>query len=182
MKRREFFTLLGGATACPFAARAQQSDRMRRIGLLIPYAESDAIRRPVSGFSSRRCSNWAGPPAQHPARLSLGRWRPRPCTQPCERARPVGPRRDRRSEYSPVRALAQETRTIPIVFIQVTDPVRAGFVASMARPGGNVTGLSMYEPAMGAKWLEVPRRSPPASRGLRSCSTRKRPPVAGGFS
>jgi putative tryptophan/tyrosine transport system substrate-binding protein len=60
------------------------------------------------------------------------------------------------------RALQQETSTIPIVFVQVTDPVRAGFVASMARPGGNITGLSMYEPDMGAKWLELLKEIAPA--------------------
>jgi ABC-type uncharacterized transport system substrate-binding protein len=154
MKRREFILALGGAAAAwPLAARGQQGERIRRIGVLITYADDLQIR--VSAFQQtlqqlgwtdgrniRIDYRWTAGAADEVRRLAKELVRLDPDVI-------VG-------QTTPsVRALGQESHTIPIVFIQVTDPVRAGFIVSMARPGGNVTGLSMYEPAMGAKWLEV---------------------------
>src|SRR5262249_3096422 len=79
-----------------------------------------------------------------------------------------------------VRAL-QETRTIPVVFVQVTDPVRAGFVASMSRPGGNVTGLSMYEPAMGGKWVELLKEVAPGIKRVALLFNPQTAPGGGSF-
>jgi putative ABC transport system substrate-binding protein len=152
--RREFITLIGGvAAAAPLAARAQQGERMRRIGVLISYSDDLQIRVSVfqqtlqqlgwtDGHNIRIEYRWTAGDADEVRRLAKELVRLDPDVIVCQTT-------------PSVRALGQETHTIPIVFIQVTDPVRAGFVASMARPGGNVTGLSMYEPAMGAKWLEV---------------------------
>ena len=80
-----------------------------------------------------------------------------------------------------VRALQQETNTIPVVFVQVTDPVRAGFVASMSRPGGNITGLSMYEPAMGAKWVELLKEIAPGIKRVALLFNPKTAPGGGSF-
>jgi putative tryptophan/tyrosine transport system substrate-binding protein len=79
------------------------------------------------------------------------------------------------------RALQRETRRIPIVFVQVTDPVRAGFVASMARPGGNITGMSMYEPAMGAKWIELLKEIAPVITRVALLFNPKTAPGGGSF-
>jgi putative ABC transport system substrate-binding protein len=80
-----------------------------------------------------------------------------------------------------VRALQQETNSIPVVFVQVTDPVRAGFVASMSRPGGNMTGLSMYEPDMGAKWVELLKEIGPGIKRVALLFNPQTAPGGGSF-
>jgi putative ABC transport system substrate-binding protein len=161
MRRRELFTFIGGAAAAsailwPLAARAQQSDRMRRIGVLISLAESDAegqarvaaFRRGLSelgwteGRNIRIDFRWTG---GDPDRLRA------------HAAELVGLKPDAifAGSASPVAALQRATRAIPIVFTQVPDPVAAGFVASLARPGGNTTGFATHEYTVGVKWLEL---------------------------
>jgi ABC-type uncharacterized transport system substrate-binding protein len=157
MRRREFITLLGGAAAAwPLAARAQQPERMRRIGVLIPLAESDPEARSVvaafvpglhelgwmDGRNVRIDYRWAGGDAQRIQSFAKELVELKPDLI-VARSSPV------------VAALLQQTRTIPIVFWQVIDPVSQGFVTNLARPGGNVTGFTTFEPAMGSKWLEV---------------------------
>ena len=157
MRRREFITLIGGAAAAwPVGARAQQPERMRRVGVLIPFAESDVdaqIR--VTEFQQRlQQLGWTnGRNIRIDYRWTAGATDRIPIfAKELVQLEPdviVG-------QATPsVLALGQATRTIPIVFVQVTDPVSAGFVTSLARPGGNITGFAMYEPAMGAKWLEI---------------------------
>jgi putative ABC transport system substrate-binding protein len=155
-KRREFITLLGGAAAWPLAARAQQGSRMRRIGVLMPFAESDPdATAQLSGFIQGLAQlGWTD---GRNVRMDL-RWtagsvdRTRMFAKELVNLQP-----DVILAYStpPTAALQRETRTIPIVFAVVSDPVGVGFVASLPRPGGNLTGFIHMEASMGGKWLEL---------------------------
>src|SRR4051794_30388518 len=157
MKRREFITLLGGAAAAwPLGARAQQAGPMRRIGILMGGAKGDS-------------QNAAGLAAFTDALNALGwiegrnvkidiRW----ATGNVERMKGlaqelVGLQPDLLVGHTtqPVAALQRETATIPIVFLIVSDPVGSGFVASLPRPGGNITGFINIESSLGGKWIEV---------------------------
>ena len=165
MKRREFITLLGGAAAAwPLAARAQQSERMRRIGC--PDEPAGGRSRSASshrGVSRRACSK-------------LG-WtdRPQPAASTTAGARAIrstsqtrgGTGRARAGRHSSLArrsrgAAATGDRTVPIVFATVVDPVGAGFVESLARPGGNVTGFTQFEYSMSGKWLELLKEIAPS--------------------
>ena len=144
MKRREFITLLGGAAAAwPLAARAQQGERMRRIGVLMPYAADDPeVQARLAAFlQGLQQLGWTDRP-QRADRHPLGRGRCRPTFANTRR----NWSRSRRTSSWPMaarpwRPLLQATRTVPIVFVVVADPVGAGFVESLARPGGNATGF-----------------------------------------
>jgi hypothetical protein len=151
MKRREFVAVVGGATAWPLAAWAQQTDQVRRVGVLMGYPENDlegpaffaAFREGfeklgwVEGRNIRFDTRWVAPEDAE-ARLRLAK--ELVALQPDLILSSVTPT---------TAALLQQTRTIPIVFATVSDPVGSGFVASLARPGGNVTGFQ----AMVARWL-----------------------------
>jgi putative ABC transport system substrate-binding protein len=159
MRRRKFITLLGGvvaAGASPFRARAQSSERMRRIGVLMGYPENDtealawvtAFRKGlqqfgwVEGHNIRIDIRWAtanGELIQHFAKELVA----------------LQPELVLSSSTPTTAALLQLTRTIPIVFGIVADPVGSHFVASLARPGGNVTGFTNLEPTIASKWLEL---------------------------
>jgi len=158
MRRREFIALLGGAaTAWPLTARAQQPDRMRRIGMLVALEETDregrariaAFRESLEklgwaeGRSMRIDTRWATPDDVESRQRFVKEL--------------IALRPDLiLSHGTPATAaLLQQTRTIPIVFAGVSDPVGSGFVASFPRPGGNVTGFSNMEPTMASKWLEL---------------------------
>jgi putative tryptophan/tyrosine transport system substrate-binding protein len=156
MKRREFMVLVSGAAAWPFAAIGEQPVRVRRIGLLIPYPESDAQNQSrlkafeetlqqfgwTIGRNIHVDYRWAAGDDQTVHRLAKELVQLAPDVIV--------------SQSTPsTRALKGATSSIPIVFVQVTDPVGAGFVMSLARPGTNITGFAMYEPAMGTKWLEL---------------------------
>jgi putative ABC transport system substrate-binding protein len=157
MKRREFIVLLASATAAwPFPARAQQAEGARRIGVLMGYAESDrtarsevaALRAGLAKLGWTEGSN---------LRIEL-RWgnadpdRIRTLAKELVDLRP-----DVILSQSTLvtDALARETRTIPIVFVNVGDPIASGFAASLARPGGNITGFTVETPAHGGKWVEL---------------------------
>ena len=156
MKRRAFITLLGGAAAWPFAARAQQTQRMRRIGVLDTLAADDpeaSVRHGAFmqglqelgwtiGRNLRVDTRWAA--------FDTGRIR-------SLAAEMVGLAPDVifTAGFSTIRPLLDVTSTLPIVFANVIDPVGAGFVASLARPGGNVTGFASYEFSFPIKWLEL---------------------------
>jgi putative ABC transport system substrate-binding protein len=154
MRRREFIALLGGAAAWPVAARAQQPDRMRLIGVLMAFSENDpAAQSQVAAF--RGALTKLGWSEGSNLRIEL-RWgagdadRMKTFAKELIDLRPdaiVG-------QTTPAtRALARETRTIPIVFWFVSDPVGSGFGASLAHPGGSITGFAAYDPAVGGKWL-----------------------------
>jgi putative tryptophan/tyrosine transport system substrate-binding protein len=156
MKRREFITLLGGgAAAWPLAARAQQTERMRHIGVLMGYAESDQEAQAwVAAFQEGlQKLGWVG------GRRINTRWAPPGDAESRQRFAKelVALQPDLILSYNTptTTALLQQTRTIPIVFVSVSDPVGSGFVASFQRPSGNVTGFTNIEPTMAGKWLEL---------------------------
>ena len=157
MKRREFITLLGGAAAAwPLAARAQQGERMRRIGVLMACAADDAEAQArlaaflqglqqlgwTVGRNVRIDTRWAAGNADDNRKYAA-------------ELVALAPDVILATGSSVVAPLLQVTRTVPIVFVQVTDPVGAGFVESLARPGGNATGFTLFEYGMSGKWLEL---------------------------
>jgi ABC-type uncharacterized transport system substrate-binding protein len=157
MRRRQFITLLGGAAAAwPLAARAQQPERMRRIGVLMDFPADDpeSQARIAAFLQGLQASGWSvGRNARIDYRWSAG---------DADRMRKyatelvaLAPDIILASGSPAVGALQQATRTVPIVFASVADPVGAGFVASLARPGGNATGFMLLEYGMSAKWLEL---------------------------
>jgi putative tryptophan/tyrosine transport system substrate-binding protein len=155
MKRREFITLAAAAATWPFAARAQQGERMRRIGVLWYLAADDkegqarlaAFTQTLQqlgwskGRNLRIDTRWATADdiGRHSAELAA--------LAPDVLVAATG--------TATVAPLLQATRTVPIVFVTVVDPVGAGFVATLARPGGNATGFTIYEYSMSGKWLEL---------------------------
>jgi putative tryptophan/tyrosine transport system substrate-binding protein len=168
VKRRDVITLLlgGAAAGWPLVARAQQGEQTRRVGVLMPFDAQDSFGRQMisalrEGLKER---GWV-----EGGNIRLDeRW--------------IGRDDERRSAYAAelvrsapdvlfacfagqLAALLRETRSIPIVFVGVSDPIAAGYVESFARPGGNVTGFVFFEPAMVGKWLGVLKEiAPPLSR------------------
>jgi putative tryptophan/tyrosine transport system substrate-binding protein len=156
MARRDFITLLGGAVAAwPLAARAQQADRIRRIGVLVPQDQDSPVAQARvgallqelrqlgwTGRNARIDIHWAGTDAEnirkHAAELAT-----------------LAPDVILANGSVVVAPLLQLTRTVPIVFVVVPDPVGAGFVDSLARPGGNATGFVQFEYGLSGKWLEL---------------------------
>jgi putative tryptophan/tyrosine transport system substrate-binding protein len=157
MKRREFVAGLGSAVAWPLAARAQ-SERVRRIGLFVLADENDPLAETeVSTFTQAIASlGWTD---GRNVRMDR-RWHGdggdtnqlRVLAQEL-----VGLRPDiiLANSTPATLALQRETRTIPIVFAGVNDPVASGIVAALNRPGGNITGFATFEPSLGGKWLEL---------------------------
>jgi ABC-type uncharacterized transport system substrate-binding protein len=156
MKRREVLTLLGGAPAWPLAARAQQRERMRHVGIILPGTADDAVYQAfvgaflqglaqsgwIIGRNVRIDTRWAGAKAddirRHAAELAA-----------------LAPDVILATGGSTVGPLLQLTRSIPIVFPTISDPVGAGYVESLARPGGNVTGFMSNEYGVNGKYLEL---------------------------
>jgi putative ABC transport system substrate-binding protein len=157
MRRREFITLLGGAAAAwPLAARAQQPERVLRIGVLSIRAESDVDwRANIKVFQHRLQElGWTdGRNIQINYRGAGGNVE-RLNTLAKELAG-MAPDLLLATSTPALAALQRMTDSVPIVFVQVSDPVGDGFVASLARPGGRITGLTNFEPTMGGKWLEI---------------------------
>jgi putative tryptophan/tyrosine transport system substrate-binding protein len=165
MRRREFITLLGGAAAAwPLAARAEQAERVRRVGVLAALIEPDPEAQASLKAFREELQRLGWKPNRN---ISLEhRW--------------AGTDVDRLRTYAAelvkmeldvilaaatpsLAALHHETCTIPIVFAQVSDPVKLGFVANLARPGGNVTGFTGFEHTIGGKWLELLKDTAPAT-------------------
>lgn len=165
MKRREFFTFVGGAAAWPLSARAQQTERMRRIGVLMQYSESDPegrIRVKALEQTLQKLGWIQGRNLQVDYRWADGdgdRFR----AHAAELVR-LGEDAIVAVSSPAVKALQRETHTIPIIFTQVSDPVAQGIVKNMARPGGIVTGFSNYDPAISGKWLELLKQAAPSVR------------------
>jgi ABC-type uncharacterized transport system substrate-binding protein len=166
MKRREFITLLGGAAvAWPLAARAQQRKPMRRIGVLMPYAANDpqAQARNTAFLQGLQQSGWSvGNNVQIDYRWSGGS--ADDTRKYAAELVALAPDVIFASGSASVEPLRRATRTVPIVFVLVPDPVGGGFVESLARPGGNVTGFSPWEYGIGAKWLELLKQIAPSVR------------------
>jgi len=155
MKRREFITLLGGAAAWPIAAQAQQGERVRRIGVLVAVADDPEGQARIAAFlQGLQQLGWAdGRNLQIDTRWSAGdadRFR-----KYAAELVALAPDVILAAGGAVVPSLLQATRTVPIVFTQTSDPVGAGFVDSLARPGGNATGFLGFEYGIGAKWLEL---------------------------
>jgi putative ABC transport system substrate-binding protein len=156
MRRREFITLLGGVVAWPITAGAQQTDRMRRIGVLMGFAESDregqtfvaAFREALQklgwaeGGNIRIDYRWTGLDRELIQRFA-------------KELVTLQPDLILTQSTPATTELLRQTRTIPIVFALVADPIGSGFVASFPQPGGNITGFVTMEPTMAAKWLEL---------------------------
>jgi len=157
MRRREFITMLGGAAAIhPLIARAQQPERMRRIGILLPAAADDAEFQArfgaflqalallgwTIGRNVRIDTRWATTDVAEIRRHAAELAALAPDVILAHAATTVGP-------------LLEATRTVPVVFPTVIDPVGAGYVDSLARPGGNVTGFISFEYSLSGKWLEL---------------------------
>jgi putative ABC transport system substrate-binding protein len=181
--RRQFISALGGAVTCPLAARAQQGERIRRIGVLFAnYAESDPegqglVTAFVQGLKSlgwivgknvQIDLRWAGGEANQVLKLAKELVELRPDVL-------LG-------QSSGTAALYQVTQTIPIIFVQVSDPIGRGFVASLARPGRTMTGFSNFEASMSGKWLEVLKEIlPNLTRVVFLFSPKASPHIAQGF-
>ena len=158
MKRRDFIRFVGGAAAWPLAAQAQQPERVRRIGVLIPLSENDtAAQAEVTAFlEGLQQLGWT---SGRNARIEI-RWAAGDVDRIRSYAKELVALQPDviLARTTPVTAaLLQETRTIPIVFVGPSDPVGAGFAASMARPGGNATGFTNVEASLGGKWVELLR-------------------------
>jgi ABC-type uncharacterized transport system substrate-binding protein len=163
MRRREFISLLGGAAAWPLATRAQQGERMRRIGIVIGataagdaegQARIDVFRQAMELFG------WTiGRNLQIEYRWGMAD--PASIRKYAAELVTSAPDVILSSGAFSLAQLLQETRTVPIVFVNVADPVGAGFVNSLSRPGGNATGFMQFEYSLSAKWLELLKQIAP---------------------
>jgi putative ABC transport system substrate-binding protein len=161
-KRRDFITLLGGAAAWPLAARAQRPDRMRRIGVLMPLAADDqeAPGRIAAFLQGLQQLGWTvGRNVRIEYRWGAGD--PDRVRQYVAELITLAPDMILAGGSATLAPLLQATRALPIVFVHVPDPVGAGFVDSLARPGGNVTGFLMFEYGISGKWLELLKQIAP---------------------
>jgi hypothetical protein len=163
MRRREFITLLGDAAAWPLSARAQQPGRMRRVNVLMNLAEDDPASKPrvVAFQQGLQKLGWtAGRNIHLDVRFALP-----------ENEQQVQMLAKELLALSPdvvvapstplTAAFLRESRNIPIVFIGVGDPVGAGFIANLARPGSNLTGLTIYQRSVAGKWLQMVKEIDP---------------------
>ena len=155
MRRRDFIAAFGGAAAWPLAARAQETDRVRRIGALMSMSADDPEGQArLAGFlQGLQELGWT---AGRNLRIDY-RWPSDDTSRRRYAAELIAlaPEVILASTSPSVAALQQASRTVPIVFAAVTDPVGQGFVSSLQRPGGNATGFALYEYGFGAKWLEL---------------------------
>jgi putative ABC transport system substrate-binding protein len=163
MKRRDFITLIGGAAAWPLAARAQQSERPRRIGVLTAMSENDPSLPPsmAAFLQGLQALGWV-----EGRNVSIAY---RHVTSHTERLKSAAQELVASApellvvwSNPAVMALRNVDRSIPAVFVSVGDPVGSGFVESLSRPGGNLTGFAALDPEMGGKWLQLIKEAAPA--------------------
>jgi putative tryptophan/tyrosine transport system substrate-binding protein len=162
VKRRDFIALLGGAAAWPLAARAQQAERMRHIGFLTTLSDTDPeVKGWLTAFQAEMQKlGW-----------TLGRNFSMEYRWPGSNEQRLRSSAAELVKISPdlifvastpaLAALHRESQSLPIVFVQVSDPVKLGFVGSLTRPGGNITGFSTFEYPIGGKWLELLKDTAP---------------------
>jgi putative tryptophan/tyrosine transport system substrate-binding protein len=163
VRRRDFIKVLGGAASWPLAARAQQPDKVRLVGMLMGFAESDPVAQSMvatfrstllklgwtEGRNARIELRWAGP---DPDRINTL----------AEELADLRPDAILGQTTPVVKALAREMPTTPVVFVTVSDPIGSGFTANFARPGGNITGFTVDDSAEGGKWVELLKQIAPA--------------------
>jgi putative tryptophan/tyrosine transport system substrate-binding protein len=155
MRRRKFITLLGGAAAWPLAARAQSAERIRRIGVLmyLPADDPEGQARLAALVQALKQLGWSdGRNLRIDTRWATADDIRRHAAELVALAPDVLVAGTGTATAAP---LLEATRTLPIVFVTVIDPVGAGFVASLAQPGGNATGFTIFEYSMSGKWLEL---------------------------
>jgi putative ABC transport system substrate-binding protein len=169
MNRRDFIAGLGGAAAWPLAVRAQQRGRVRRIGVLMPYDENDPVSKSYLSTFTKALADLGWTDGRN-VRMDL-RWGGDDINRIRALARElVGLQPDiiLTSGTPETVALQRETRTIPIIFAGVADPVASGLVARLDRPGGNITGFATFEPSMAGNWLELLSETAPWAQAGRN--------------
>jgi ABC-type uncharacterized transport system substrate-binding protein len=179
MRRREFITLLSGAAAWPLAARAQSSGRMRRIGIFLNLASDDAEgqSRNAAFLQGLQELGWSvGRNVRIDYRWGANNLDPNRIRKDAADLLALTPDIVLAATAPIVAALQQVSRTVPIAFVGVIDPVGAGLVASLARPGGNATGFTLFEYGISAKWLELLKETSP---GVKRVAVLREPTVAG---
>jgi putative ABC transport system substrate-binding protein len=182
MKRREFITLIGSAAAAASGAAHAQADRVRHIGVLMGYAQGDpdTQARMAAFREAFEQLGWKdGRNVQITYRFGVGE---------IDRVRDYAKELVDSNpdlivcETTPtLKAVADHTGTIPIVFVSVTDPVSNGFVADLAHPGGNITGFTNFETTMGGKWIELLKKIAPSCRRVGVIFNPDTAPGGGGF-
>ena len=165
MRRREFITLVGGAAAWPLSVRAKEPDRIRRIGLLLPFSADNPELQPELAVFKKSLQDAGWTEGRH-VRLEI-----RFTDASAEQIRIAAtdlvaavPDVIFAFGNPTVAALRQITQTIPIVFNNVSDPVGSGFVTNLKRPGANITGFHNFETTIGGKWLDILRQIAPEMR------------------
>jgi putative tryptophan/tyrosine transport system substrate-binding protein len=179
MNRREFITLLAGAAAWPLAANAQPSVRVRRIGIFMNLASDDAEgqSRNAAFLQGLQELGWAvGRNVRIDYRWGASNSDPDRMRKDAAELLALAPDVVLATTAPIVVALQQVSRTVPIAFATVIDPVGAGVVASLARPGGNATGFITFEYGISAKWLELLKEMSP---GVKRVAVLREPTVAG---
>jgi len=160
MRRRDFITLVGGAAAWPLALRAQQSGPTRRIGVLMPLARDnpEAQARITAFLQALQKLGWT-----EGRNLQIEyRWDTGDLQKAATELVASSPDVIYANSTPAVAALQQATRSVPIVFANVADPVSGGFVDSLAKPGGNITGFTNFDYDLGAKWVELLKEIAPS--------------------
>src|SRR5215468_7165872 len=179
LRRREFITLVGGAAAVwPLAARAQQGERMRRIGVLMTTSADDPEGQSRVAAFHQGLQQWGwtvGGNVRVDIRFGVDNSVIR---KHAGELAALAPDVILANSSAAVGPLLQVTRTVPMVFAVVADPVGAGFVESLARPGGNATGFSIYDYEIGGKWLELLKEIAPS---VRRAAVIRDPAVAAGL-
>jgi len=177
IRRREFITLLGGAAAWPRAVRAQQPEQVRRIGVLMNLAADDPEGQARIAAFHQGLQEWGWTLGRN-ARIDV-RWGVDADSTRRYAAEVVGLAPDviLATASAAMGALQQTTRTVPIVFVGIVDPVGAGFVESLARPGGNTTGFTPFEYSLSGKWLELLKEIAP---GVKRAAVLRDPTVGSG--
>jgi putative tryptophan/tyrosine transport system substrate-binding protein len=163
MRRREFITLLGGAAATwPIAARAQQAGSARLVGVLINFSESDPSAQPLlAAFRSALSKLGWTEGGNLRIEVRWGAGNPDSIRKFAKELVDLRPEVILGRNTVVISALARETKTIPIVFTAALDPIGSGFAANLAHPGGNITGFTNNDPAMGGKWVALLREIAP---------------------
>jgi ABC-type uncharacterized transport system substrate-binding protein len=180
MRRRQFITLIGAAAVWPLAARAQQSERVRRIGVLTggPRPDDPDAQTNIAAFlQALQQLGWTdGRNVRIEYRWGLGN--PADIRKSAEELAALAPDVILSTGTASLAPLLQATRTVPIVFNNVADPVGAGFVDSLSRPGGNATGFMQFEYDLSGKWLELLKQIAP---GVTRAAVLRDPTITSGI-